>query len=71
MVKLRDCRQQQAMLKAGTNPFTVVVMTHLKTQDMQRPPEERSQSKWAVTRRPDDLWLGCDDIIGLHRVDGS
>ena len=71
VVTLSDYRPQWATLEASTNPFAIVVMAHLKTQDTQGDPEDRLQWKWVFTRRLYELGFGRDDVIHLFRfIDG-
>ena len=58
VVKLSDYRAQWAQLEASANPFAIVVMAHLKTQETQGNPADRYRWKWAFTRRLYELGLG-------------
>jgi hypothetical protein len=66
VIKLSDYRQRWDMLESSTNPFAIVVMAHLKTQDTQQDPEDRYRWKWAFTRRLYAMGFSRDDIIGLY-----
>ena len=68
VVKLSDYRARWAQLEASANPFAIVVMVHLKTQETQGNPVDRYRWKWAFTRRLYKLGLARDDIIQLYRV---
>jgi hypothetical protein len=55
------------MLEASTNPFAVVAMAHLKTQETQNDAENRYQWKWTFTRRLYELGFRRDDIVQLFK----
>jgi hypothetical protein len=50
VVKLLDYREQLDMLKQHPNPFAVVVLAHLYTQETRGQPKERYTLKWQLTR---------------------
>lgn len=66
VVKLNDYRQQWAMLESSTNPFAIVVMAHLKTQETLHDPQDRYRWKWSFTRRLYAMGFSRDAIIGLY-----
>ncbi len=49
IVKLSDYRSNWAALEASDNPFAIVVMAHLKTQETKHEPEERKTWKFRLT----------------------
>jgi hypothetical protein len=49
-VKLLDYQQQWAALEADSNPFAVVVMAHLKAQEMKNKAQERKDWKFLLVR---------------------
>ena len=50
-VKLLDYRSQWSSLERSHNPFAVVVMAHLKSQETRNNPTERQMWKLRLTRR--------------------
>jgi flagellar biosynthesis/type III secretory pathway protein FliH len=54
-------------LEADLNPFAVVVMAHLKTQETRRDPEARRQWKFSLTRRLYERGYSRQDILDLFR----
>ncbi len=66
-VKLRDYRLRWEELETSSNPFAVVVMAHLKTQDTQRNTQERELWKLQLTRRLYERGYERQDILNLFR----
>lgn len=50
-VKLLDYRQDWTALEESMNPFAMVIMAHLKTQDTAGAMQERAAVKWDLIRR--------------------
>lgn len=67
VVKLTSYRERWAELEASTNPFAIVVMAHLKTQETRGAPRERKTWKWIITRRMYQQGYSKQDIIQLFR----
>jgi hypothetical protein len=68
--KLTDYKGQWAMLEASNNPFAIVVMAHLKTQETQHDSEERRFWKFYIIRHLYEQGYGRQDIINLfHFID--
>jgi hypothetical protein len=58
------------MLEASNNPFAIVVMAHLKTQETQHDSEERRFWKFYIIRHLYEQGYGRQDIINLfHFID--
>ncbi len=55
------------MVRESTNPFSVVVMAHLKTKATHRNPESRLHWKLSLTRRLFERGYSREDILGLFR----
>ncbi|MCE7982899.1 MAG: DUF4351 domain-containing protein [Caldilinea sp. CFX5] len=70
VAKLTDYKGQWAMLEASKNPFAIVVMAHLKTQETQHDSEERRFWKFYIIRHLYERGYGREDIINLfHFID--
>ncbi|MEH2182400.1 DUF4351 domain-containing protein [Nostoc sp.] len=67
IVKLLDYQNNWAELEASNNPFATVVMTHLKTQQTAKKPQERKTWKFSLIRRLYELGLQERDIRNLYR----
>jgi hypothetical protein len=50
VVKLMDYQKQLATLEQHSNPFAMVVLAHLYTQETRGQPEQRYALKWQLTR---------------------
>ena len=67
MVKLLDYRDQWAALEESTNPFAVVVMTHLKMQETKKDKQSRKEWKLRLIRRLYEQGYNREDIVNLFR----
>jgi hypothetical protein len=67
VAKLLDYEAHWETLEQSTNPFSVVVMAHLKTKATHRNPESRLQWKLSLTRRLFERGYSREDILGLFR----
>lgn len=67
VAKLLDYEAQWENLEQSTNPFSVVVMAHLKTKATHRKPESRLQWKLSLVRRLFERGYSREDILGLFR----
>lgn len=66
-VKLLDYRNRWTELENSDNPFSTVVMAHLKTQETSRKLGERKAWKFSLIRRLYKLGLQERDIRNLYR----
>ncbi|GAB1539957.1 hypothetical protein NUACC21_26260 [Scytonema sp. NUACC21] len=66
-VKLLDYEAQWEALEQSTNPFSIVVMAHLKTKATHRNPESRLQWKLNLVRRLFEQGYSREDVLGLFR----
>ena len=66
IVKLSDYRSDWAALEASENPFAIVVMAHLKTQDTKHEPEERKTWKFRLTTMLYDRGYTEQEILELY-----
>jgi hypothetical protein len=66
IVKLSDYRSDWAALEASENPFAIVVMAHLKTQDTKHEPEERKTWKFRLTTMLYDRGYSEQAILDLY-----
>jgi hypothetical protein len=66
-VKLLDYQNRWQELEASDNPFTTVVMAHLKTQETSKKLGERKAWKFSLIRRLYELGLQEKDIRNLYR----
>lgn len=67
VAKLTEYKAQWAMLEASSNPFAIVVMAHLKTQETQHNTEERRFWKFYLIRHLCERGYGRQDIINLFQ----
>ena len=67
VIKLSDYRDRWAELEASANPFTVVVMAHLKTKETQHDPDHRSFWKYYLIRHLYDRGYQRQDVLNLFR----
>ncbi|MBW4632242.1 MAG: transposase [Iphinoe sp. HA4291-MV1] len=67
VAKLLDYEAQWETLEQSTNPFSVVVMAHLKTKATHRNPKSRLHWKLSLTRRLFEQGYNREDILGLFR----
>ena len=65
-VKLLDYRNRWSELEESENPFSVVVMAHLRSQEMRRV-RERFNWKLRLTRMLYERGYGRDEVLGLYR----
>jgi Domain of unknown function (DUF4351) len=66
IVKLSDYRSDWAALEASENPFAIVVMAHLKTQETKHEPEERKTWKFRLTTMLYDRGYSEQAILDLY-----
>ncbi len=66
-VKLLDYRAQWDDLQPSTNPFAILLMAHLKTQDTQGKPAERLQWKLCLVKTLYQKGFGKQDILEIYR----
>ncbi len=66
IVKLSDYRSNWAALKTSENPFAIVVMAHLKTQETKHEPEERKTWKFRLTTMLYDRGYDEQFILELY-----
>jgi len=66
-VKLLDYRNRWEKLEASENPFSVVVMAHLRSQETRRRVRERFNWKLRLTRMLYERGYGRDEVLGLYR----
>lgn len=66
IVKLSDYRSDWAALEASQNPFAIVVMAHLKTQDTKHEPQERKTWKFRLTTMLYERGYEEQDILELY-----
>jgi len=64
---LHDCQTRQAELEASDNPFTMVVMAHLRTGATRRDPAGRLQWRLRLMRRMYEHGYTRQDILELFR----
>ena len=67
VAKILEYDAQWETLEQSTNPFSVVVMAHLKTKATHQNPESRLQWKLSLTRRLLERGYSRRDILGLFR----
>ncbi|KYC39543.1 transposase [Scytonema hofmannii PCC 7110] len=67
IVKLLDYEAEWQTLEQSTNPFSVVVMAHLKTKATHRNPENRLQWKLNIVKRLFEQGYSREDVLGLFR----
>ncbi|MEZ4664348.1 MAG: hypothetical protein R2911_43000 [Caldilineaceae bacterium] len=64
-IKLVDYNDRWLELESGRNPFTTVVMAHLKAQETRRNPKARYDAKFYLIRRLYESGYARDDIVKL------
>ncbi|MFH0822704.1 MAG: hypothetical protein V2B18_08115 [Pseudomonadota bacterium] len=70
VVKLLDFKTKWPFLEASRNPFSVVVMAHLKTMATGDDPEDRLRSKVRLVKMLYERGYSRQDVIGLfHFID--
>lgn len=67
VAKLTEYQGQWATLEASRNPFAIVVMAHLKTQETRQDNEERRFWKFYLIRHLYEQGYGRQDIINLFQ----
>lgn len=67
IVKLLDYRDKWPELEQNNNPFAVVVMAHLKTQDTHLKPQERYEAKIALAKMLYQRGYDRQRIVNLFR----
>ena len=67
-VKLIDYETQWQQLETSTNPFTLMIMAHLKTKATQGQPQQRQQWKWSLIRTLFERGYNQEDIRQLFRA---
>jgi hypothetical protein len=67
MVKLLDYRQQWTDLENNPNPFSTVVMAHLKALDTKKNQMERLEWKFTLSRQLYERGYERQDILNLFR----
>ena len=67
-VKLLDYETQWSQLETSTNPFTLMIMAHLKTKATQGQPQQRQQWKWRLIRTLLERGYNQNDIRQLFRA---
>lgn len=68
IVKLLDYESQWQSLEESQNPFTVIVMAHLKTKATRGVPQQRKQWKWSLVRRLFEGGYSREEIVRLFRL---
>jgi len=66
-VKLLDYRNRWSELEESENPFSVVVMAHLRSQETRRRVRERFSWKLSLTRLLYERGYGREEVLGLYR----
>lgn len=66
-VKLLDYQNRWSELEASDNPFAMVVMAHLKTQETRNQARERKNWKFRLVRRLYELGWQETDVRSLYR----
>jgi hypothetical protein len=66
-VKLLDYQTQWAQLAASRNPFAIVVMTHLKTQETKGDAIDRRVWKFVLVKRLYELGYSRSDVLNLFK----
>ena len=67
VVKLLDYRERWEELEKSDNPFSVVVMAHLKAQETRRKTQKRFEWKLRLTRMLYERGYGKEEVLGLYR----
>ena len=65
--KLLDYQERWSALAASTNPFAIVVMTHLKTQETKQDKQSRKEWKLRLIRRLYEQGYNRENIVNLFR----
>ncbi len=65
VVKLLEYKQQWSELEASLNPFALVVMAHLKTQETQDNRSERKKFKMALIRRLYEEGYSQEEVVNF------
>jgi hypothetical protein len=66
-VKLLDYQSQWAQLEMSRNPFAVVVMAHLKTQETKKDSARRKVWKFTLVKRLYELGYSRSDVLNLFK----
>jgi Domain of unknown function (DUF4351) len=66
-VKLLDYQVQWTQLEASRNPFAVVVMAHLKTQETRKDSGSRKAWKMTLVKRLYELGYSRSDVLNLFK----
>jgi hypothetical protein len=66
-VKLLDYRSQWAMLEQSQNPFALVVMAHLKTQETRRNAGDRKTWKFTLIKRLYEKGYSRSEVLNLFK----
>jgi Domain of unknown function (DUF4351) len=66
-VKLLDYQSQWAQLEASRNPFAIVVMAHLKTQETKGDASDRQAWKFVLVKRLYELGYSRSDVLNLFK----
>jgi Domain of unknown function (DUF4351) len=66
-VKLLDYQAQWSQLEASHNPFALVTMAHLKTQETQRDAGRRQVWKLTLVKQLYELGYGRSDVLNLFK----
>lgn len=67
-MKLLDDEARWSELETSPNPFSLMIMTHLKTKATQGNPQRRQHWKWALIRTLFERGYNQDDIRQLFRA---
>lgn len=67
MVKLIDYETQWEQLETSQNPFSVIIMAHLRTKSTTDNPEAREQWKWRIVQGLYEREYSKDEIIRLFQ----
>ncbi len=65
IAKLCDFRARMAELETSANPFAVIVLAHLKTQETHRDPESRYNAKLAMAKGFRKRGMSRDRVVSL------
>jgi hypothetical protein len=67
IVKLLDYKKKWEYLEKSHNPFAVVVMAHLQTQETRHNPDQRLEFKWQLIRKLYERGFSKEDVRQLFR----
>lgn len=67
IVKLLDYQSQWALLEQSQNPFAIVVMAHLKTQETARNASDRKAWKFTLVKRLYEAGYSRSDVVNLFK----